>query len=120
MQRRFRLTRSTDFQRVRRAGKSYVHPLVVLLVAGSDQPHPRVGFVVGRSLGRAVRRNRAKRRLRAALRPLLPSIAPGHDLILIARAGLLEATFTETQAALQALVRRAGLLLPENHDVLAH
>lgn len=110
MQRRFRLTRSTDFQRVRRSGKSYAHPLVVLIVTSSDHPCPRVGVVVGRSLGGAVRRNRAKRRLRAAMHPLMPLIPAGHDLILIARPALLEATFREVQETLQALLRRAGLL----------
>lgn len=115
MQRRFRLTRSTDFQRVRRCGKSYAHPLVVLLVANSEHPHPRVGLVVGRSLGGAVRRNQAKRRLRAAMRPLMPNIAPGHDLILIARRGLLEATFHEVQAVLHTLLQRARLL-PEGKN----
>ena len=37
MQRKFRLTRSEDFKRVRRSGKSYAHPLVVLIVQAHDQ-----------------------------------------------------------------------------------
>lgn len=120
MERRFRLTRSTDFQRVRRSGKSYAHPLVVLLVANSEHPYPRVGLVVGRSLGSAVRRNQAKRRLRAAMHPLITSIAPRHDLILIARSGLLEATFRDVQTALRILLQRADLLPREENGVSAH
>jgi ribonuclease P protein component len=119
VQRRFRLTRATDFQRVRRSGKSYAHPLVVLVVGRSEHPLPRVGLVVGRSLGNAVQRNRAKRRLRAAMLPFLPVLAPGHDFILIGRAGLLTASFPEIQQALQTLLRRAHLLPPEENDLAA-
>ena len=68
MQRKFRLTRSTDFKRVRRTGKSYAHPFVVLVVQASEVPRVRVGVTAGRSVGGAVQRNRAKRLLREAFR----------------------------------------------------
>ena len=49
---------------MRRFGKSYAHPLVVLIVQPSDQPKIRVGVAAGKTVGVAVRRNRAKRLLR--------------------------------------------------------
>jgi ribonuclease P protein component len=110
LQSKFRLTRSTDFKRVRRFGKSYAHPLVVLIVQPSDQPKVRVGVTAGKTVGMAVRRNRAKRLLRAAMQSLLPDLAPGSDLLLVARPPLPESTFDQTRAALQSLLRRAGLL----------
>ena len=109
MQRRFRLTRSTDFKRVRNYGKSFAHPLVVLIVQASDEPGVRVGVTAGRSLGSAVRRNRAKRLLREVTRSLIPAISPGHDLMLIARPPLLGADFIEIQASIRSLFTRAGL-----------
>lgn len=113
MQRRFRLSRSEDFKRVRRTGKSYAHPLVVLVTqACESHNHIRVGVAAGKTTGTAVHRNRAKRLLREAMRPLLPSIASGWDLILIARPALASATLTDTRAALTNLLRRANLLLP--------
>ncbi|MBV6395368.1 MAG: Ribonuclease P protein component [Anaerolineales bacterium] len=110
MQRKFRLTRSTDFKRVRRFGKSYAHPLVVLIVQASDQPRPRIGIAAGRTVGNAVRRNRAKRLLRAAMRRILPDVAAGRDLLLIARPPLIASTLEETDAALHNLLQRAKLL----------
>ena len=123
MQRKFRLTRSEDFKRVRRSGKSYAHPLVVLIVKKSDHPHIRVGVAAGRAVGSAVARNRAKRLLREAVRTRIPDIASRHsssgqdsasslDLILIARAGLATASLDDTRQALQNLLQRAQILTP--------
>jgi ribonuclease P protein component len=116
VQRKFRLTRSEDFKRVRRSGKSYAHPLVVLIVQTHDQPRVKVGVAAGRTVGTAVYRNRAKRLLREAMRPLIPNIIPGLDLILIARPGVVSATLEETRQALLTLLQRAQILIPLNES----
>jgi len=116
VQRKFRLARSEDFKRVRRSGKSYAHPLVVLIVQTHDQPRVKIGVAAGRTVGTAVYRNRAKRLLREALRPLIPNIASGLDLILIARPGLVSASLEETRQALLALLQRAQILIPLNES----
>lgn len=130
MQRKFRLTRSEDFKRVRRSGKSYAHPLIVLIVQAHDkrsspvdkqnnpvgQPRVKVGVTAGRTVGTAVYRNRAKRLLREAMRSLLPNLAPGLDLILIARPGLVSASLEETRQALLTLLQRAQILIPLNES----
>jgi len=114
VQRRFRLSRSEDFKRVRRTGKSYAHPLVVLVVqqASDSKKQIRVGVAAGKTTGTAVHRNRAKRLLREAMRPLLASIASGWDLILIARPALVTSTLTDTRSALTNVLTRAKLLIP--------
>ncbi|MBL8062044.1 MAG: ribonuclease P protein component [Anaerolineales bacterium] len=115
MQRRFRLSRSEDFKRVRRTGKSYAHPLVVLVAHASElQEKTRVGVAAGKTTGNAVHRNRAKRLLREAMRPLLPSLASGWDLILIARPALVSSTLAETRSALTNVLKRAHLLPDES------
>ncbi|MBA4380033.1 MAG: ribonuclease P protein component [Anaerolinea sp.] len=116
VKRRFRLTRSADFQGVRRSGKSYAHPLVVLFVLASDAPAVRVGVAAGLRVGNAVRRNRAKRLLRAAMQNVHRKIVPGFDLLLIARQPLPFANLSQTQEALSALLTRAGLLSPTHGD----
>jgi ribonuclease P protein component len=107
---RFRLTRSIDFKRVRNQGKSFAHPLVVLVKLPSSEENLRVGFSTSRTVGNAVHRNRARRLLRESMRSLLPSLSPGWDLVLIARAPLVTAAFQEVQAAVERLLQRAGLL----------
>lgn len=110
MQRKFRLTRSDDFKRVRQSGKSYAHPLVVLVAQAAELPRVRLGVAAGRMVGNAVQRNRAKRLLREAVRPILPGLPPGWDVILIARPGVAVASLEETRMALTTLLRRAGLI----------
>ena len=110
MQRKFRLTRSTDFKRVRRTGKSYAHPFVVLVVQTSETPRVRVGVTAGRSVGGAVQRNRAKRLLREAMRPLLLDLPPGWDLLLIARPALLAKSLQEIRQVLTSLLHHARII----------
>lgn len=112
MKRNFRLTRSTDFKRVRNAGKSYAHPLVVLVASPSAEETLKVGVTAGRSVGGAVERNRAKRLLREAMRLLIPGVRTGWDLILIARKPLASASFDQVQSTLLQLMQRAKLLKP--------
>ena len=115
MKRCFRLTRPTDFKRVRRFGKSYAHPLVVLYALKSDQGGVHVGVSAGLAVGNAIKRNRAKRLLRTAMNGLIPQTAPGSDLLLIARSPLPGADMQQTRAAINILLKRAGLL-SETHD----
>lgn len=110
MKHRFRLTRSNDFKRVRRIGRSYAHPLVVLVVAPNEQEQVRIGIVAGKMVGGAVERNRAKRRIRACIDPCLPRLAAGRDLIFLARKPMDQAGFAEICAAVQLVLRKAGLL----------
>ncbi len=71
----------------------------------------RVGVTAGKAVGKAVQRNRAKRLLREALRPLLPALKPGWKIILIARNPILVAKLTEIRACLDQLFKRANLIV---------
>ena len=110
MKRSFRLTKSADVQRVRRSGKSYAHPFVVLIASANELEHVRIGVAAGRSVGNAVERNRAKRLLRAASNALLPHIQHGYDLLLIARKPILDQKSPAVQGALEQKLKQAGLL----------
>ena len=104
--------------RVRRFGKSYAHPLIVLVVLRISGGKTRVGITAGKSVGNAVQRNRAKRLLREAARIMLPKIEPGVDLVLIARKPILQAHLCQVQDALDSLLIK-GKVLNEGHGTTA-
>jgi len=104
------LTSSADVQRVRRSGKSYAHPFVVLIASANQLDHVRIGVAAGRSVGNAVERNRAKRLLRSGARALTPRIRTGYDLLLIARKPILSQKSPAVQAALEEKLKQAELL----------
>lgn len=110
MDRDFRLTSPTDFKRVRRNGRSYAHPLVVLVVSSNQLERPRFGVTTSRSLRKATERNRAKRRLRHALRPHVSNTEPGRDLVFIARPALLDAPWAQLTAAVHDLLEQSGTM----------
>jgi ribonuclease P protein component len=94
VQRRYRLSRSRDFDAVYRQGRSVSTRFLVLYWFprddGSDEP--RLGLAVPKGNGTAVVRNKVKRQLRDVWRSLLPQVRNGQDYVLIARPGLAEAT----------------------------
>ena len=109
MEKRFRLRKSGDFQLVRREGRSWAHPLLVLYARPNALDQTRFGFVVSKRIGGAVVRNRVRRRLREAVRLRLAMVRPGWDVLFIARSPLATADFAQIGAAMEQLLRRAGL-----------
>ena len=110
MKRGFRLKSSTDFRRVRRLGKSFAHPLLVLIILPNDLSIVRVGISASHAVGNAVQRNWIKRRIRASIDQLFSSVNIGYDLVFVARRPILNSDFSEINMAMENLLRRAGLL----------
>lgn len=105
------LTRKKEIERLFEQGRAArTHFLTVIARdcgSGSDKDG-RVMIVAGRSIGSAVRRNRAKRVLREAVRraggPWL-----GYQVAVIARAGAIAASQTDLDEALRRALDRAGV-----------
>jgi ribonuclease P protein component len=113
---RRRLSRSGEFDRVYRDGSSHATRYLVLYSfprGSDDEQTARLGVSVSRKVGGAVERNRVKRALRDAFWELGEALAPGHDVVLVARpeiAGLLERDgVTGVRASIEEALDQAGL-----------
>jgi ribonuclease P protein component len=69
---------------------------------------PRVGFTVPRAFGKAVLRNRVKRRLREALRVRLKDVPPDFDIVINPRRPAIEAPVEELRREVDRLVMQCG------------
>jgi len=117
LKKRYRLRSNKQFQLVRREGRSWAHPFLVLCALPNDLEHNRFGFSASHWVGNAVVRNRAKRLMREATRLRQGDIKEGWDLVFIARNPIREASFKQVDQAVRQLLRRAGLLKAASEEM---
>ena len=109
MNRSYSLKRHKEFRYTYRVGRSVGSHLFSLIWAKSRSDSVKVGFSVSKKVGNSVKRNRAKRRLRACIMPMLDSLRKGTNLIFIARKEVLDVPFAEMQRQMHDVISRAGL-----------
>lgn len=99
------------FQRAYAKGKYYVGPVLVTYVVKKRGGALRVGITTGKKIGNAVKRNRSRRVIREAFRELSERVAPGYDLVFVARAKTPFVKCGEVRSAMERQLGSAGLLL---------
>jgi ribonuclease P protein component len=110
---RGRLSRSAEFERAYRQGRSHAnrHLVVYAFPRGSGE-ETRLGLSVSRKVGGAVDRNRVKRLLREAYAAEVEVAPAGHDVVVVARPCARELAEREglegVRAALHELLVKAG------------
>lgn len=118
MSRSNRLVKSADFRKVYKAGRSYSSPLMVAYArSNSDESAvARFGIVASAKVGGAVKRNRARRQIREALRTLRNlSTSKPVDVVLVVRKPCTLAEYADIVNALRYLMARCGMI-EDHHD----
>lgn len=101
-----RLRRRKDFLACYNEGRAYAQAHLVMYVRPQASGR-RFGFVVGKKVGKAVVRNRVKRRLRVACRQCLPYLKDGFDAVIVARKNAAEADYHQLLQEMQSLFQSA-------------
>ncbi len=105
-----RVTRSADFRALFDGGGQQAGRYMVMWGASSARPDARVGVIASkRTFRHSVMRNRAKRKLREAFRHQRVCLDAPADILLVARARILNATPQEVARDFRSLARRVGL-----------
>ena len=115
-----RLTRSSEFERMKKEGRSQRGASLILSVLPAQDPVPsagrmdrhsfRAGFVTSKRIGSAVVRNRVRRRLREIVRKHQPNLPGNFWIVTIARPKAARATYRELEDEWLRLAKRASIL----------
>jgi len=106
-----RLRKHADYQLVYKAGRKQFAKQIAYFYAArpadrrSDTLGPRIGLTVPKALGKAVDRNRIKRRLREAVRHALPLLTSPVDVILHPRRSVISADFAVIEREVSVIFR---------------
>lgn len=104
------LKSNRDFRRLYAKGKSAVSPSLVLYCRDNGRPRNRLGITVGAKVGKAVYRNKVRRRLREIYRTNEEKFKRGRDLVVVARVRSVRTGYWELEKSFLSLAGKLGLL----------
>lgn len=112
LSRNHRLRRKKDFEKVYKKGKSLRQGFLFLKFLSNDSEVSRIGIVVSKKVAlRATVRNLIKRRIRAAIKELIPDMKRGQDIVISALAGIDKTTdFKKIKITLSDLLLKSGII----------
>ena len=99
-----------DFKRLYYRGESIVTRSVVLYVQKNRLAGNRLGLTCGKSVGKANKRNRAKRLMRESYRLLLPNLKQGYDIVMIARTRIIGKSCSDVMRDVNYAFSKLGMM----------
>ena len=101
-----------DFRRIYGKGRSFVSPALVIYVMKNKRKTTRIGITVGKKIGNAVQRNRAKRVIREAyrLQKKEKTMESGFDLVFVARKKAIFLKSYDIANIMEDILKSAGVI----------
>ena len=114
----YKLRKNQEFRLVYRRGKSYANKLLVLYVFNNkkniteeNELYNKLGISVSKTVGNSVVRSRSKRLIYESYRLNVNDIKPGYDFVFVARSAINEKKYSDVEAAMINLLKKAGIYL---------
>ena len=104
------LNQNHDFKRLYYRGRSAVGACMAVYARPNRLGVNRLGVTAGTKLGRAVKRNRARRRLKETYRLLEPALKIGFDVVVVARFPSIGLPFGQLDREMRSLLQRLGVV----------
>ncbi len=104
------IKKNRDFRTIYKRGKSSVTSVLAMYVRKNKNTSNRIGITVSTKVGKAVVRNRVRRRIREAYRKNEAAFKPGFDIIFVSRVRASSVSFNEIEKNILLLSRSLGIL----------
>ncbi len=104
------LKNQREFERVFRKGRAASHPDLVVLGYRRRPFGPRVGFCISRKAGKAVQRNKLRRRLKEIVREFEGRLDPQWDLVIVSKPNSTSLTYANLKMRVSKLLEKLGVL----------
>ena len=105
------LRNNKEFQMVYNEGKSKANKYLVLYYRKNDLEYNRLGISVSKKVGNSVVRSRSKRLIYESYRLNVKDIKTGYDFVFVARSAINEKKYSDVEAAMINLLKKAGIYL---------
>jgi len=99
------LKKNSEFKSVYQAKHSYANKYIIMYILQNGTDTNRLGVSVSKKVGNSIVRHRLARLIREAFRLNVTQVAPGYDVVVIARAGLKGKGYKETESAMLHLLK---------------
>lgn len=104
------INENREFLFMYRRGKSFAADCLVIYFRKNNKSRVRLGVTVTKKVGKAVVRNRVRRRIREAFTELCPEVSQSCDIIIVARTKAAVSSYSEIRSAMKYLMHKAELL----------
>lgn len=104
------INNNRDFMFMYRRARSLCADCLVLYYRKNKTDNLRLGITVTKKVGKAVVRNRIRRRIREVFTELSGEIPPSYDIIIVSRAKAAQCDYSEIKSALKYLLKKAELI----------
>ena len=110
MDKKTKINKNREYKRIYNRGKSFASPFLVTYAMKNKSRINRVGITTSKKIGNAVRRNRARRVIRAAYRELMKKIKFGYDIVFVARSKTCEVKMNDVLKSMTYHFEKLGVL----------